>query len=92
MIESFRHKGLDRYFTQGDKRGIPAQFSARIERLLDRLDASIQPEDMDLPGYKFHPLKGDRDGEYAVTVTGNWRITFCYNGQNATAVNFEDDH
>ncbi len=92
MIESFKHKGLDRYFTRGDKRGIPAQFAARIERLLDRLDAAIQPEDMDLPGYKFHLLKGDRDGEYAVTVTGNWRITFCFDGQNAIAVNFEDYH
>ena len=92
MIESFRHKGLERYFTHGDKRGIPAQCAARIERLLDRLDAAIQPEDMDLPGYKFHLLKGDRDGEYAVTVTGNWRITFCFDGQNAIAVNFEDYH
>jgi len=92
MIESFKHKGLERYFTQSDQRGIPAQFAARIKRLLDQLDAAIQPEDMNLPGYKFHSLQGDRVGEYAVTVTGNWRITFCFDGQNAIAVNFEDYH
>jgi proteic killer suppression protein len=63
MIESFKHKGLALYFTSGDKRAIPAQSTARIERMLDRLDASIQPDDMDLPGYKFHAPKGDRAGE-----------------------------
>ena len=70
MIESFKHKGLERFFRDGGKRGIPAQSAARIERMLDRLDAVARPEDMDLPGYKFHPLKGNRAGEYAVTVTG----------------------
>ena len=60
--------------------------------MLDRLDASIKAEDMDLPGYKFHSLKGDRAGEYAVTVTGNTRITYRFDGQNAVAVNLEDYH
>jgi len=92
MIESFKHKGLERYFTEADKRGIPAQSAKRIERMLDRLDASIQADDMDLPGYKFHALKGDRAGEYAVTVTGNVRITYRFDGQHATAVNLEDYH
>ena len=92
MIESFKHKGLERYFTDGDKRAIPAQSAARIERMLDRLDASIKADDMDLPGYKFHPLKGDRAGEYSVTVTGNVRITYRFDGQHATAVNLEDYH
>jgi proteic killer suppression protein len=92
MITSFRHKGLSLYFASGDKRAIPAQSAARIGRILDRLEASIQPDDMDLPGYKFHPLKGDRAGEYAVTVTGNMRITYRFNGSNAEAVNLEDYH
>ena len=92
MIESFKHKGLERYFIEADKRGIPAQSAKRIERMLDRLDASIQADDMDLPGYKFHALKGDRAGEYAVTVTGNVRITYRFDAQHATAVNLEDYH
>ena len=92
MIESFKHKGLERYFTEEDKRSIPAQSAKRIERMLDRLDASIKADDMDLPGYKFHALKGDRAGEYAVSVTGNVRITYRFDGQHATAVNLEDYH
>jgi len=92
MIESFKHKGLERFFATGDRRAIPAQSAARIERVLDRLDASVRAEDMDLPGYKFHPLKGDRAGEYAVTVTGNMRITYRFAGQNAMTVNLEDYH
>ena len=60
MIRSFRHRGLERFFTRSDYRGIPAQFAPRLERLLDRLDACARPEDMNLPGYKFHPLKGAR--------------------------------
>ncbi|KQU78177.1 MULTISPECIES: type II toxin-antitoxin system RelE/ParE family toxin [unclassified Rhizobacter] len=92
MIRSFRHKGLERLFTKGDHRGVPAQSVARIERMLDRLDASIHPSDMDLPGYRFHPLKGARAGEFAVTVTGNWRITFGFDGKDAVDVNLEDYH
>jgi len=92
MIESFKHKGLERFFTGSDKRAIPAQSAARIERLLDRLEASVRAEDMDLPGNKFHVLKGDRAGEYAVTVTGNLRITYRFEGQHASAVNLEDYH
>ena len=60
--------------------------------LLDRLDASKQPDDMNLPGYKFHQLKGSRKYEFAVSVTGNWRITFEFEGDDATNVNLEDHH
>ena len=56
------------------------------------LDAAKEAEDMDLPGYKFHPLKGDRKGAYAVSVTGNWRITFEFESQDAVNVNLEDYH
>lgn len=92
MIRSFKHKGLERFFTKGDHRGIPAQFGARIERMLDRLDASLRASDMDVPGYRFHPLKGERVGEFAVAVSGNWRITYCFDGEDATDVNLEDYH
>ena len=92
MVRNFRHKGLHRFFTKSDYRGIPAQHAARIERLLDRLEASAKPEDMDLPGYRFHPLKGDRKGVYAVSVSGNLRLTFRFDGQHATDVDLEDSH
>ncbi len=92
MIVSFRLKGLELFFTKSSYKGIPAQFASRIERILDRLDASKEPEDMGLPGYKFHALKGDRKGEYAVSVSGNSRITFEFNGQDAININLEDYH
>jgi proteic killer suppression protein len=60
--------------------------------MLDRLDASNKLEDMNIPGYKFHSLTGDRTGDYSVTVTGNWRITFRFDGKNAVDVNFKDYH
>jgi len=92
MILSFKHKGLQRFFKQSDYRGIPAQYATRIERMLDRLDAAVVPEDMNLPGYRFHPLKGNRLGTFSVMVTGNWRITFTVNGRGMTDINLEDHH
>ena len=92
MITTFKHKGLERFFSNSDHRGIPGGSAARIERMLDKLDASIRPDDMNLPGYKFHGLKGDRKGSYAVTVTGNWRITFEFDGEHAVNVDLEDYH
>ena len=92
MIGNFKHRGLERFFKRSDYRGIPAQHASRIERMLDRLDGAVRPEDMNLPGYRFHPLKGERKGEYAVSVSGNWRITFGFEGENAIDVNLEDYH
>ena len=92
MILNFRHKGLERFFSKSDYRGIPAQHAARLERLLDRLDAALKPDDMSLPGYRFHPLKGDRKGTYAVSVSGNWRLTFRFAGEDAIDIDLEDYH
>ena len=92
MIISFKHKGLELFFTKGSFKSIPAQYAARLERMLDRLDAAKEPEDINLPGYKFHQLKGSRKYEFAVSVTGNWRITFEFEGDDATNVNLEDYH
>ena len=92
MIRGFKHKGLERFFRRGDYRGIPAPSGARIERMLDRLDAAMRPDDMNLPGYRFHRLKGDRACTHAVTVTGNWRITFTFEGEDAIGVDLEDYH
>lgn len=92
MILNFRHKGLARFFSKSDYRGIPAQHAARLERLLDRLDAALKPDDMNLPGYRFHPLKGKRKGTYAVSVSGNWRLTFRFAGEDAADIDLEDYH
>jgi proteic killer suppression protein len=92
MILKFRHRGLERFFRKSDRRKIPAERAERIERMLDRLDASARPEDMNLPGWGWHPLKGDRKGTYAVSVSGNWRLTYKFDGVNATDVDLEDYH
>jgi proteic killer suppression protein len=92
VIKSFRHRGLERFFVRSDHRGIPAQFMPRLERMSDRLDAATKPDDMNLPGYRFHPLKGKRKGAYAVSVSGNWRLTFSFEGENAIDVCLEDYH
>ena len=92
MIRNFRHKGLERYFAKSDRSGIDARQADRIRRILDLLDAAVAPADMDLPGYRFHSLKGDRKGAYAVSVSGNWRITFRFERGDAVDVNLEDYH
>jgi proteic killer suppression protein len=92
VIRGFRHKGLERFFAKSDHRGIEAKQADRIRRILDRLDAAIRPEDMNLPGFGFHGLKGDRKGTYAVSVSGNRRITFRFEIGDAIDVNLEDYH
>lgn len=92
MIRSFRHRGLERFFRRSDHRGIPAQYMARLTRMLDRLDAAVRPEDMRLPGFDFHRLQGKRRDTYAVSVSGNWRLTFQFEDRDAVHVDLEDYH
>lgn len=92
MIKSFVHKGLERFFKDGSKRGINASHTARIRRILDRLDAVPVPEDMNVPGLGFHGLTGNRKGQYSVSVSGNWRVTFRFENGDAYDVNLEDYH
>ena len=92
MIKGFRHRGLERFFTKSDRKGLDARQADRIRRILDRLDAIARPEDMNLPGYRFHGLKGDRKGTWALAVSGNWRITFRMEGDNVVDVDLEDYH
>jgi len=92
VIRSFRHKGLERFFAKSERKGIDAKQADRIRRILDRLEAAVRPEDMNLPGYGFHHLKGNRRGSFAVSVSGNWRITFRFDGGDAIEVNLEDYH
>jgi len=92
MIRSFKHKGLEQFFINGTKRGIQPDHTDKIARILDRLDASTSPIDMNLPGYRLHELKGSEKGTWAVTVNGNWRITFQFFGQDAHIVDYKDYH
>ena len=92
MIKSFKHRGLERYFLKGTRAGIQAKQEARIRVILARLHASIAPQDMNLPGLHLHQLKGERRGTWAVRVSGNWRITFGFEGSHAIDVNLEDYH
>ncbi len=92
MIRGFRHKGLRRFFETGSKSGIQAQHVDRLRLILARLNAATSLRDMALPGLDLHPLKGDRKGTWAVSVSGNWRVTFRFIGKDADAVDYEDYH
>ena len=90
MIRGFRHGGLKRYFETGKARGIPADMVRRIRVRLNALDRAKDLRDVDLPGFDFHPLKGRRKGEYAIAVTGNFRLTFKFENSNVLDLNLED--
>ena len=92
MIKSFKHKGLQRFFTTGSKAGINGQHAPRLEERLQALHTAIEIEDMDLPGWNLHQLKGDRAGLWAINVSGNWRIVFEFKDGHAYVVNYEDYH
>ncbi|HYG25299.1 MAG TPA: type II toxin-antitoxin system RelE/ParE family toxin [Caulobacteraceae bacterium] len=92
MIRSYRHKGLRRFAETGDASKLSVRNTARIARLLASLEASVTPEGMNVPGYRFHALRGDRAGRYSVDASGNWRITFGWDGQHAVDVDLEDYH
>lgn len=92
MIKSFEHKGLALFFTKNNGKLLDRQKIGRISRLLDRLDASACVDDMGLPGYGLHPLKGSRKQYWSVRVSGNWRMTFRFEGNNAYEVDLEDYH
>ena len=92
MIKSFRHKGLKRLFETGERGGVRPELAARLRRQLDVLNHARTPTDMNLPGYRLHQLKGNRSGTWSVTVSGNWRVTFRFDGEDAVAVDLEDYH
>ena len=92
MIKEFKHKGLEKFFLRGAKTGIQAKHASRLRIILDRLHASTNPQDMDLPGLNLHELTGNRKGIWSVKVSGNWRITFEFRGEDAYIVDYEDYH
>jgi proteic killer suppression protein len=92
VIKSFRHKGLKRLFETGDRRGVSVELADRLRRQLDVLNRARSTRDLNLPGYRLHQLKGNRAGTWSVTVSGNWRVTFSFEGEDAFDVDLEDYH
>ena len=92
MILSFKHKGLERFFKTGKSTGIQSKHDKRLKLILGRLNASTSPRDMNLPGLYLHQLTGNRPNIWSVRVSGNWRVTFRFNGEHAEIVDYEDYH
>ena len=86
------HKGLETFFASGSKAGIQPAHATRLRRQLAQLDQATLPRDMNVPGWKLHPLKGELAGHWAVWVSGNWRMTFRFDGVDATVVDYQDYH
>ena len=92
MIRSFRHKGLKRLHEDDEARGLSAEHVEKLRRVLGRLDIARVPQDLDLPGYRLHPLKGDLKGFWAVTVQANWRVVFRLEEGQVFDVDYTDYH
>jgi proteic killer suppression protein len=92
VIQGFRHRGLKRLYAKDERRGLRADPVDKIARILARLDEADGPDKMDLPGFRLHPLKGELKGFWAVSVSGNWRIIFRFEGGDAHDVDLVDYH
>lgn len=92
MITSFRHKGLRKYFESGSLAGIQPVHANRLKMQLVALDTAQVIEDMDIPGFRLHPLKGSERGRWSIWVNGNWRVTFEFENGNAFVLDYEDYH
>ncbi len=92
MIKTFKHKGLERFYLTGSKRGIQAAHADRLEDQLLRLAEATTPSAMNFPGWNLHPLKGELSGYWSVKVSGNWRMTFCFEDGDAILVDYQDYH
>jgi proteic killer suppression protein len=92
VIRTFAHKGLEALFRSGSKAGVQAAHASRLRRQLAQLDAATGPQDMGLPGWGLHPLKGELAGHWSIWVNGNWRMTFRFEGTDAVLVDYRDYH
>ncbi|MCK5728330.1 MAG: type II toxin-antitoxin system RelE/ParE family toxin [Methylococcales bacterium] len=92
MIKSFKHKGLKNYFESGKTSGIQVKYQRKLRMQLVAIDTAQIIEDLDLPGFKLHSLKGSRAGIWSIRVNGNWRVTFEFIDGNAYILNYEDYH
>jgi proteic killer suppression protein len=92
MIKIFRHKGLERLFREGSKAGIQAAHANRLRLQLAALDQAVGPQDISAPACKLHQRKGDLNAHWAITVNGNWRMVFMFEGRDAILVDYLDFH
>ncbi len=92
MIRSIRHKGLKRLYETDDPRGVIGEHAEKLRDILARLDAAGDVSDLDLPGFRLHPLKGEFKGFWAVTVRANWRVVFRFADSEALDVDYVDYH
>jgi len=92
MIKTFKHKGLKKFFEKGSKAGIQPEHEEKIRLILGELETAGNIKDLDSPGLKLHQLKGDKKDTYAISVSGNWRITFRFKDGDIFDVNYEDYH
>lgn len=92
MIKTFRYKGLKSFFETGSKAGIQPRHAAKLERQLIRLNVAKDPSYMNMPGWDFHPLTANLAEHYSVSVNGNWRMTFTFEGEDAALVDYQDYH
>jgi proteic killer suppression protein len=92
MLKSYRHKGLRQFAETGSKAGIQPEHANRLQRILSALDAATGAANMNAPGYDLHPLKGELAGHWAVRVSGNWRLTFAFEDEDAILVDYKDYH
>ena len=91
-IRSFRHRGIERFFTTGSKAGIQPSHAPRLRILLNTLNLASSPFDMNRDGSGWHPLRGDLKGHWSVRVSGNWRLTFTFDGVDRILVDYQDYH
>ena len=87
-----KHRRLRRYLTRGDRRGLSAEWLPRIDRIVSMLNVAASPRELDLPGFRWHELKGDRKGVYSVRVSGNWSLTYRFDDNGPYDVDLEDYH
>ncbi len=92
MIKSFKHKGLEKFYSSGSTKGIQAKHAKKLRMQLIALDTAYHIEDLDIPGYRLHQLKGSLKGCWSITVNANWRITFEFSDGIIYIVNYEDYH
>ncbi len=92
MIKQFKHKGLENFFLTGNKAGIQAAHANKLSRQLTALQNAKKPDDMKMPGWDWHPLKGNLANHWSVKVNGNWRLTFAFDGSDAILVDYQDYH
>ena len=92
MILKFAHKGLERFYATGSKAGINPQHADKLSRQLSFLDNATKPQDVDVIGWKLHPLTGDLMGYYSISVNGNWRLIFKFSNENVEIVDYLDYH